>query len=90
MRRLPESARTFERARGAFALAAALATVGCVGKELKFVMGGDAHELRKRPQTSAPNSPNHPAILVLAFDGVDRALLYDALRQGEMPALINQ
>jgi predicted AlkP superfamily pyrophosphatase or phosphodiesterase len=34
-----------------------------------------------------PNSPNHPAILVLAFDGVDRALLYDTLRKGEMPAL---
>jgi hypothetical protein len=75
-------------ARRAFALAvslAMLATTGC--KEAKFALGGDSHELRKRPAGSPPSSPNHPPILVLAFDGVDRDILYDALRKGEMPAL---
>ncbi|MDP9001664.1 MAG: alkaline phosphatase family protein [Myxococcota bacterium] len=78
---------TRPRARSIFALAAALATVGCAGKGVKLVMGGDSHELRKRPQGSEPNSPGHPAILVLAFDGVDRALLYETLHRGDMPGL---
>ncbi len=84
LRRSRKPVRRFQRA---VALTTVLALAGCVAKELKLVAGGDAHQLRMRPPTSMPNSPNHPAILVLAFDGVDRALLYDALRKGEMPAL---
>jgi predicted AlkP superfamily pyrophosphatase or phosphodiesterase len=87
VRRLPVPSGKRKRARSAFALATALATIGCAGKALKLVMGGDAHELRQRPQASAVNSPNHPAILILAFDGVDRELLYGMLRTRELPAL---
>ena len=43
--------------------------------------------LRERPEGMPLNSPNHPAILLLAFDGVDRSLIYDMLRKGELPRL---
>jgi hypothetical protein len=79
------SARTFF---GAMLVAATLVTAGCsAGKVTKLVFGGDSRELRTRPEGTAPSSPTHPPILVLAFDGVDRALLYDVLRKGEMPEL---
>jgi predicted AlkP superfamily pyrophosphatase or phosphodiesterase len=73
---------------GALLVAAALATAGCTAaKVTKLVFGGDSRELRVRAEGVAPSSPTHPPILVLAFDGVDRALLYDAIRKGEMPEL---
>ena len=71
--------------RTAVVLAAAL-TIGC-GGAVKLVTGGDSHELRKRLEGAPASSPNHPGLLVLCFDGVDRSLLYDMLRKGEMPAL---
>jgi predicted AlkP superfamily pyrophosphatase or phosphodiesterase len=77
----------FRRAWTAFALAAAFATTGCLAQEAKLLFGGDSRELRKRPEGTARSSPDHAPILVIALDGVDRDLLYDALRNGEMPAL---
>jgi hypothetical protein len=63
--------------------------VTCLAKEVTLVAGGLSHELRKRPEGVPPNSPDHPPILVLAFDGVGRDILYESLRKGEMPALAN-
>ena len=71
----------------AIALSASLTTTGCLAREVKLLTEGATHELRKRPEGTPPNSPNHPPILVLAFDGVGRDILYEALRTGEMPAL---
>ncbi len=68
-------------------LAVTIATTGCAVKAAKLVFGGDSRELRKRAEGAAPSSPSHPPILVLAMDGVDRAILYDLVRSGEMPAL---
>jgi predicted AlkP superfamily pyrophosphatase or phosphodiesterase len=82
------SKRMSKRQRIVLALAAAaFATIGCAGKVWKLVVGGNAHELRKRLANVAPNSPNHPGLLILALDGVDRALLYDMVRKGDLPAL---
>ena len=79
---------TFKRRATVLALAtAAFVAIGCAGKVLKLVVGGNAHDLRKRPANAAPNSPNRPGLLILALDGIDRALLYDMVRKGELPAL---
>ena len=71
----------------AMAVAASLATTGCLAKEVKLLTGGAIHELRKRPEGTPPNSPSHAPILVLGLDGVGRDILYEALHKGEMPAL---
>jgi len=62
---------------------------GCAAslKLAQLVVADNDRELRARPKTSPPNSPSHPPILFLAIDGVDRALLYDLLRKGELPKL---
>jgi hypothetical protein len=52
----------------------------------KLLVTGDSRELRERPDGAPPNAPERPGILLLALDGVDRGLLYDMLRGGEMPA----
>ncbi len=76
------------RAIGALLVAATLATAGCAAtKVTKLVFGGNSRELRVRAEGVAPSSPTHPPILVLAFDGVDRALLYDEIRKGQTPEL---
>ena len=65
------------------------ATAGC-GTTLQvadLIAHGHVRELRKRPRHAPRTSPGHPPILFLAFDGVDRSLLYDMLRQGELPHL---
>jgi hypothetical protein len=48
---------------------------------------GDSQEISTRVKGSPPNSPGRPPVLFLAFDGVDRAIIYDMLRKGEMPDL---
>jgi hypothetical protein len=61
--------------------------LGCATYEAtKLIVAGDSRELRERPEGSPPNAPERPGLLVLALDGVDRDLLYDVLRTGEMPA----
>ena len=75
------------RASCGLALAVSLATTGCLARGVKLMAGGSSHELRKRPEGTPPNSPNHPPILVLALDGVGRDILYESLRKGEMPEL---
>ena len=73
----------------ALLVAATFALTGCGAKELKLLAEGPTHVLRTRPAGTPPNSPGHAPILVLAFDGVGRGILYDSLRQGEMPRLAN-
>ena len=65
------------------------ALVGCAApaKVAELVVRGDDRLLRKRTKGTPADSPGHPAILLLAFDGVDRPLLYDMLRKGELPML---
>ena len=59
---------------------------GAVGKVGNLVAHGQSRDLRTRPEGTPASSPGHPAILFLAIDGVDRALLYAMLRKGELPA----
>ena len=40
-----------------------------------------------RKKGAPQSSPGRPPLLLLAFDGVNRALLYDLLRNGELPEL---
>jgi predicted AlkP superfamily pyrophosphatase or phosphodiesterase len=63
-----------------------LASAGCALKGAKLLAGGDSRLLRERPASAPPNAPDRPGILLIALDGVDRALLYDMLQGGEMPA----
>jgi hypothetical protein len=62
--------------------------IGCAApaKVADLLAHGD-RELRQRTKGTPPNSPQHPAILFLALDGVDRVLLYEMLRKGELPKL---
>lgn len=53
---------------------------------VKLLVRGDVHELR--PNASHHRSgPNPPHLFVLAIDGLDRRLLYELLRSGELPNL---
>jgi hypothetical protein len=65
----------------------ALAVVGCTVKALNLVATGGVRELRQRPAGARPSSPGSPPILLLAFDGTSRDLLYEMLRAREMPRL---
>ncbi len=63
--------------------------VGCaaVPHVAKLVAGGDHRELRRRPATSPPNSPEKAPIVYVALDGVGRNILYELLREGKLPGL---
>lgn len=69
------------------ALVALATACGTVGKATDLVAHGHARNLREREKGAPASSPGHPPLLVLAFDGVDRSLLYGMLRAGELPAL---
>src|SRR4051794_5196787 len=51
------------------------------------VVNGEARELRQRGKEAPESSPDKPALLLLALDGVDRSLIYALLRGGELPNL---
>src|SRR5688500_13384244 len=46
-------------------------------------------EQRELPDSGVaePATPRQPTLLLLALDGVDRPLLYELLKQGELPVL---
>lgn len=71
------------------ALFVAVALSGCVAtvKTAQLLLTDTERTIRKRPEGAPPSSPGHPPILFLAFDGVNRDLLYDMLRKGELPKL---
>jgi hypothetical protein len=82
---------------GASIVAAALLVTGCLtccvtgcaaaAKLSELVIRGDDRLLRHRKRDAPQYSPSGSPILFLAFDGIDRALLYDMLRKGELPVL---
>ena len=63
-------------------------TAGCGAPKIaKLVAQGDQRTLRARAPDAPASSPSKPPILYLAFDGVNRDLLYDMLRKGKLPNL---
>ncbi len=69
-------------------LAVLVGGTGCtLIRTTKLLGQGGVRELRERPETARPSSPDRPGILLVDLDGVDRKLLYAMLRDGEMPAL---
>jgi len=84
-----EILRGFRCALVLFVITSSLSSTGCAApaKLVDLVVKGDSRELRTRAKDAPPSSPAKPPILLLAFDGVDRSLLYDLLRRGEMPNL---
>lgn len=74
----------------AFAFASLVAMIGCgaAAKVADLTIQGPTQELRKRPRGApARSEKGGKELLVLLFDGVDRALLYDMLKQRKLPAL---
>ena len=73
---------------GAVVLSSA-ATSGCLTtvKTAQLVLTDTERTVRKRADEAPPNSPGHPPILFLPLDGVNRDLLYEMLRDGELPKL---
>lgn len=70
------------------ALAASLLLAcGVSGKAADLVAQGPSRVLRERPKGAPASSPGHPALLVVALDGVDRTTLYELIRGGKMPEL---
>lgn len=74
---------------GTVIVAAAVVAIGWPNL-LELFLHGESRSLREREDQEArgggPPAKRAP-ILFLAFDGVDRALLYDQLRSGELPHL---
>lgn len=62
---------------------------GCAAtvKTAQLILTDTERNIRDRDANSAANSPDHQPILFLPFDGVNRGLLYEMLREGEMPQL---
>jgi Type I phosphodiesterase / nucleotide pyrophosphatase len=71
------------------ALFVAAGLSGCVAtvKTAQLLLTDTERTIRKRPAGAPQSSPGHPPILFLAFDGVNRDLLYDMLKKGELPKL---
>ena len=68
-------------------LVSSLALGGCATASQvgKLVLAGDSRSLRERDEGAPARSSQGDPVLVLALDGVDRALLYDLLKQGQLP-----
>jgi predicted AlkP superfamily pyrophosphatase or phosphodiesterase len=71
----------------AFVLAFFVVGCGSAMKVGTLVAAGDSLTERTRPPGTAPSSPASPQVMLLAFDGVSRDLLYDLLRAGKLPNL---
>ena len=69
------------------ALVASSAGCGAAVRLGDVVVNGEVRELRQRGKEAPESSPDKPALLILALDGVDRSLLYALLREGELPHL---
>jgi hypothetical protein len=79
-------------ARVALGVAAAvglgLGGVWVVNPELLELLSlGEKRRLPDDERPKWPKAPGRPSLLVVAVDGVDRALLYELLRGGELPGL---
>jgi hypothetical protein len=60
---------------------------GCSSKVVALATGDSDQTLRHRPPGTPATSPGGPPILIVALDGMNRDLLYDMLRAGELPRL---
>lgn len=62
---------------------------GCMAtvKTAQLVLTDTERTIRERDEKAPPNSPGQMPILFLAFDGVNRDLLYDMLSEGQLPKL---
>jgi predicted AlkP superfamily pyrophosphatase or phosphodiesterase len=56
-------------------------------KTAELVLTDTDRTLRDREKGEPASAPGKPALLFLPMDGVDRDLLYDMLRKGELPKL---
>jgi hypothetical protein len=65
----------------------ALALTACAGKAGELATMGDEHPLRAQAPRVRPSSPERPPVMLVAFDGLSRGLLYEMLRAGELPNL---
>ncbi len=68
-------------------LAAIALACGTTRQVVELAIGGDEKTLRHRPPHARQSSPGSSQILLIAFDGISRDLLYDLLRQGKLPNL---
>lgn len=76
--------------RPAFRVIACAALLGSCAAPIKtaeLALLDTERDLRERKDEAPASSPSHPPLLFLAFDGVNRDLLYDMLRKGELPKL---
>ena len=69
------------------ACAALLSSCAATIKTTQLVLTDTERDLRERKDEARASSPSHAPILFLPFDGVNRDLLYDMLRKGELPKL---
>lgn len=60
---------------------------GTTAATAELAAEGPTKTERKRPSSVRASSPNSTQILLLAYDGVSRAVLYDLLREGKLPNL---
>jgi hypothetical protein len=60
---------------------------GAARESAEMIASGDTLVVRERPEGAPARSPARPGLLVVAIDGVDRDLLYDLLREGELPGM---
>jgi hypothetical protein len=67
----------------------AMLAIGCGAtmKLAELAMEGHAKTVTARAPGARPSSPHSTQILLVAFDGVSRDLLYDLLRRGRLPNL---
>jgi hypothetical protein len=63
--------------------------VGCgtAAKTAELAVEGPTKTVAMRPTALRPSSPHSAQILLVAFDGVSRELLYELLRGGKLPNL---
>lgn len=65
----------------------ACAACGAAGKVAVLATRGRSHELRDDDEARARPPSGKPALLIVALDGMKRAVLYDLLRSGRLPGL---
>ena len=78
------------RARAAGLVLGACAAVlvsGCAWQAAQFWVAGEQVELRDTDADARPAAREAPKLLLVAIDGIDRPLLYDMLRAGELPEM---
>jgi hypothetical protein len=70
-----------------FALVAHSMSCMTTVKTAQLVLTDTERTIRDRDEDAPKSSPKNAPILLLAFDGVNRDLLYDMLEKGELPKL---